>query len=117
MMMFVLKAAMFYLFGWLMLLGSSDLSNLPYPSSYMPIDSIEATDDSNHNPLFLDAVFEIHHSSTQQTPAGKTFAYLDKVYKNASAPSSYSLSYYAIGQQIVVKFTIKRIIFPFHCFT
>lgn len=115
-MMFALKAAMFYLFGWLMLFGSSDLSTLPN-ASYTPVDTIDAAADSDHNPLFFDAGFEINQLSTHETPAVKTFAQQDKVYQSATAPSSYSLSYYTIGQQIVVNFAVKDIIFPFHCFT
>lgn len=115
-MMFALKGVIFYLFGWLMLFGSNDLATLP-SASYTPVDNIVATDNQDHRPLFLDAVFEVNQSSTHETPPVKTFTQLGKIYSSATAPSSYSLSYYTIGQQIVVNFTIKDIIFPFHCFT
>lgn len=114
--MFALKSVILYLFGWLMLFGSTDLTTLP-SASYTAVDNIIATDDKDHSPLFLDAVFEVNQASTYETPAVKTFAHPDKVYQSATAPSFYSLSYYTIGQQIVVNFTIKDIIFPFHCFT
>ncbi|HUH27211.1 hypothetical protein [Gelidibacter sp.] len=115
-MMFALKGIIFYLFGWLMLFGSNDLGTLP-SASYTPVDNISATDDHDHSPLFLDAVFEVNQSSTHETPPVKTFTQPSKPDSSPTPQSSYSLSYYTIGQQIVVNFTIKDIIFPFHCFT
>lgn len=113
--MFTFKSV-FYLFGWLLLFGSSDLQTLP-SATYISVDNIAAADDQDHNPLFLDAVFEINHSSTQETPSVKTFTQPEIAYKKALEPVSYSLSYYTIGQQIVVSFTVQDIIYPFHCFT
>lgn len=115
-MMFALKAAILYLFGWFVLFGSAELTILP-SASYAPVDSIAAPDDQDHSPLFLDAVFEVNQSSTHETPSVKTFSQPIDAYQSAVAASYYSLSYYTIGQQIVVNFTIKDMIFPFHCFT
>src|SRR5690606_17173096 len=106
----------FYLFGWLMMFGSNDLATLP-SASYSPVDNISATDDHDHRPLFLDAVFEVNQSSTYETPPLKIFTQPSIAYSKPTLQSCYSLSYYTIGQQIVVNFTIKDIIFPFHCFT
>lgn len=113
--MFALKSAMLYLFGWLMLLGSVDLETVP--SAYAPVDNIAATDDHDQSPLFLDAVFDVNESSTHETPPLKNFTSPEGVCQQPCRASLYSISYYAIGQQIVVNFTIKDIIFPFHCFT
>lgn len=114
--MFTLQGAILHVFGWLMLLGSSDLT-ASSSTSYAPIDSIEISKDHNHNPLFFDAVLDINHSYTYETPGGKTFPSPYKEAVNTLAPLFYQLSYYSIGQQIVVNLSTKAIIFPFHCFT
>lgn len=114
--MFALKGAILYFFGWLVLFGSSDLTALP-SDPYTPVDSIVATDGHERSPSFLDAVFKVNQSSTHHTPSAKTYSQPSKIYQSSIILSSYSLSYYAIGQQIVVNLTIKDILFPFHCFT
>lgn len=113
--MFALKSILFSFFGWLML-GSSDLATLP-SASYVPVDSISATENPEHVPLFFDAVLDINHSSTYETPLAKTFSQTNKGFQVVVPPVFYEFSYYAIGQQIVVALSIKTIIFPFHCFT
>lgn len=114
--MFTLQGAILHIFGWLMLLGSSDLMALPN-APYIPVDSIVDSQDHDHTPLSFDAVLDVNHSFTYETPAGKTFPQTKKVFQSQTAPLFYQLSYYAIGQQIVVKLSTKAIIFPFHCFT
>ncbi|WP_027125580.1 hypothetical protein [Gelidibacter mesophilus] len=114
--MFALKGVIFSFFGWLVLLGSTDLATTPIPD-YVPVDSVIAADDHDTNPLFFDAVFDVNHASTYESPAVKTFPQPYKEAKNLVAPIYYQLSYYIIGQQIVVNLSTKEIIFPFHCFT
>lgn len=114
--MFTLQGAILHLFGWLLLLGSTDLAAWP-TASYTPVESIVATQDHEHGPLFFDAVLDVNQSYTYETPGVKTFPKLYKADEHTLAPLSYQLSYYNIGQQIVVNLSTKAIIFPFHCFT
>ena len=114
--MFALKGAILGFFGWLMMFGSADLTALP-SASYTPVDSIAASDEQERTPLFFDAVLDVNHSSTYETPAAKTFPQKEKDVQSVTVPLFYELSYYTIGQQIVVSFSVKAIIFPFHCFT
>jgi hypothetical protein len=115
-MMFTLQGAILHIFGWLMLLGSSDLTVVP-SAAYTPVDTIVATQEQNQNPLFFDAVLDVSYSYTYETPGVKIFPQPYKLAKNPIAPLFYQLSYYSIGQQIVVNLSTKTIIFPFHCFT
>ena len=114
--MFALKGVMFHVFGWLMLLGSPDLSALP-TASYIPVDSIISSDNKEQVPLIFDAILDVNHSFTYETPVAKTFPTKVKTFQNDALPLFYEFSYYSIGQQIVVKLSVKTIIFPFHCFT
>ena len=114
--MFALKGVIFHLFGWLMLLGSSDLSALP-TASYTPIDSVISSHDKEHTPVTFDAVLDVNHSFTHETPGVKFFPQAPKLFESTTVPLFYESSYYAIGQQIVVSLSVKTIIFPFHCFT
>lgn len=116
MVMFTLKGVILSFFGWLVLLGSTDLTALP-SASYTPVDSIVASENPERTPLFFDAVLDVNHSSTYETPTGKTFPQTSKSVQSVIAPLFYELSYYAIGQRIVVRLSVKTIIFPFHCFT
>lgn len=116
MLMFALKGLLLSFFGGLLLLGSSDLKQLP-SASYTSIDNISASENQEHVPLFFDAVLDFNHSSTFETPSVKTFSQTNKNEQRVSAPLFYPLSYYAIGQKIVIKLSTKAIIFPFHCFT
>ena len=99
-----------------MVLGSADLNTLP-SAAYTPVERIEASDHPERMPLFFDGVLDVNHSSTYETPAGKTFPHTSKVFQSVPAPLFYELSYYSIGQQITVNLSVKTIIFPFHCFT
>lgn len=114
--MFALKGAILSFFGSLLLFGSSGPAALP-GVSYIPVDSIVASDEQERIPLFFDAVLDISHASTHETPAAKVFPFKGKSVQSVSVPLFYELSYYSIGQQIVVNLTTKDIIFPFHCFT
>lgn len=114
--MFALKGAILSFFGWLMLFGSTDLTALP-SATYTPVDSIAASDSQERTPLFFDAVLDVSHAFTYETPAAKIFVQKENSVQNIHVPLFYELSYYAIGQQIVVNFSVKAIIFPFHCFT
>lgn len=114
--MFTLKGAIFSFFGWLMLWGSADLAIVPN-ASYVPVDSIVAGDNHDHIPLSFDAVLDVNHAFTYETPAVKIFPQPYKVAQSLDTPLLYPLSYYSIGQQIMVKLSTKAIIFPFHCFT
>lgn len=114
--MFTLQGAILHIFGWLLLLGSSDLAALP-TASYTPVENVEAAHDHGHGPLFFDAVIDVNHSYTYETPGVKTFLKFYKADENTLAPLYYQLSYYSIGQQIMVNLSTKAIIFPFHCFT
>ncbi len=114
--MFALKGTLLSFFGWLMLLGSTDLTALP-SASYTPVDSIAASDQQERVPLFFDAILDVNHSSTYETPVAKPFPQKEKSLQSVNVPLFYELSYYAIGQQIVIKLSVKAIIFPFHCFT
>ena len=114
--MFALKGILLSFFGWLLVSGSTDLATVP-DASYSPVESIEASDHTERVPLFFDAVLEVNHASTYETPVGENFPHTSKVFQSAPAPLFYELSYYAIGQQIVVNLSVKTIIFPFHCFT
>ncbi len=114
--MFTLQGAILHIFGWLLLLGSSDLAAFP-TASYTPVDSIAAAQDHDQGSLFFDAVLDVNHSYTYETPGVKTFPKHYKAAENTLAPLFYQLSYFSIGQQIVVNLSIKAIIFPFHCFT
>ena len=114
--MFTLQGAILYIFGWMMMLGSSDLSAVPM-ASYNPTDKIVASKDQEHMPLSFDAVSEANHSFTYETPNLKTFPRPYKLTENTVTPLNYQLSYYIIGQQIMVNLTTKAIIFPFHWFT
>lgn len=114
--MFALKGVIFHLFGWLMLLGSSDLRALPV-ASYTPVDSVISADDREHIPLVFDAFVDVNYSFTYETPVAKTFPQIFGVFQSATDPCLYEFSYYSIGQQIVVNLSVKAIIFPFHCFT
>ncbi|MBJ7882086.1 hypothetical protein [Gelidibacter salicanalis] len=114
--MFILQGAILYIFGWMMMLGSSDLTALP-TASYNPVDKIVASKDQEHVPFSYDAVLDVNQSFTYETPSGKTFPRPFKLSENTVAPLNYQLSYYTIGQQIMVNLTTKAIIFPFHWFT
>ena len=114
--MFALKGSILSFFGWLMLFGPSDLTTLP-STSYTPVDSIVATENQERVPLFFDAVLDVNHSSTYETPPVKILSQTTKGDQSVTVPLFYQLSYYTIGQQIVVNLTTKAIIFPFHCFT
>lgn len=114
--MFTLQGAILHIFGWLMLLGSPDLTALP-SASYTPVDSIVASQDQDRGTLFFDSVLDVNQSYTYETPGVKTFPQPYKTAENTLAPLFYRLSYYTIGQQIVVNLSTKAIIFPFHCFT
>ncbi|MEO8772874.1 MAG: hypothetical protein ABI263_00970 [Gelidibacter sp.] len=114
--MFALKGAILSFFGWLMLLGSSDLNALP-SASYTPVDSIISSDNKQQIPLVFDAFLDVNSSFTYETPVAKTFTQTNKIFQSVTAPLFYELSYYTIGQQIVVNLSVKTIIFPFHCFT
>ena len=114
--MFAIKGALLSFFGWLMLFGSADLTALPN-AFYTPVDSIIASEKPERTSLFFDAVLDVNHFSTYETPSGKVFPQTTKSFQNVNAPRFYELSYYAIGQQIVVGFSVKDLIFPFHWFT
>ncbi len=114
--MFAVKVVLFHFFGWLMLLGSSDLSAFP-SASYTPVDSIISSDNKEHIPLIFDAILDVNHSFTYETPVAKTFPQRENSFQKVTVPLFYELSYYTIGQQIVVNLSVKTIIFPFHCFT
>lgn len=114
--MFAIKGAILSFFGWLMLFGPADLTTLP-TTSCLPVDSIVATDNQERVPLFFDAVLDVNHSSTYETPPVKILTQITKGFQSSRVPLFYQLSYYTIGQQIVVNLSTKAIIFPFHCFT
>lgn len=114
--MFGLKAVLLSFFGWLVLLGSTDQATLP-SALYHPVDSITATDNEDHVPLFFDAIIDANHSSTYETPPVKILSPNYEGMQVVSFPNYYPLSYYSIGQQISIHLTTKTIIFPFHCFT
>ncbi|TXE08593.1 hypothetical protein ES711_08815 [Gelidibacter salicanalis] len=114
--MFTIKGAIFYVLGWVMLLGSSDLTASSV-SSYMPVDTIVASQDHDHVPFTFDAVIDFNQSFTYEVPGVKLIPQPYKPSENNITPLNYQLSYYAIGQQIVVKLSTKAIIFPFHWFT
>lgn len=114
--MFALKGAILSFFGLLMLLGSPDLTTVP-GTSYTPVDSITASDSQERSPLYFDDVLDVNHSFTFETPPIKIVPQIPGAFQNLSAPLFYQLSYYAIGQKIMVKLSTKAIIFPFHCFT
>ena len=99
-----------------MLLGSSDLTAFPVASD-TPVDSIISADDREHMPLVFDAFVDVNYSFTYEIPVAKTFPQTFTAFQSATDPSFYELSYYSIGQQIVVNLSVKAIIFPFHCFT
>lgn len=114
--MFTIKGAIFYVLGWVMLLGSSNLT-ASSSASYTPVDTIVVSQDQDHVPFTFDAVIDLNHSFTFEIPVVKIFPQTYKLSENTITPLNYQLSYYAIGQQIVVKLSTKAIIFPFHWFT
>lgn len=114
--MFALKGVLFHLFGWLMLLGSSDLTAMP-SAPYTPVDRIISSDDREHIPMVFDAFLDVNNSFTYETPIAKIFPQTPNVFQSVATPSFYEFSYYNIGRQIVIGLSVKTIIFPFHCFT
>lgn len=114
--MFALRGIILSFFGWLMLYGSSGLTTLP-SAAYVPVDSLTATEKPGHPPLFFDAVLDVNHSSTHETPIAKIVSHTNKGFQIVEPPLFYESSYYAIGQQIDISLSVKTIIFPFHCFT
>lgn len=114
--MLAIKGFILSFFGCLMLLGSPDPSLLSR-ETYVPEESIAATEDQEHTPLFFDAVLELNQSSTYEAPFGKIYSPIYNTSFQEAFPIFYPLYYYKIGQQIIVNLTTKTIIFPFHCFT
>lgn len=114
--MFVLKNILFAFFGWVMMLGTGEVTTLP-GSMYVPEDRITASDEPEQIPLFFDAIFDVNQTSTYETSIAKTFSQTDKGAQIVAPSLFYELSYYNIGRQIVVALSVKTIIFPFHCFT
>lgn len=114
--MLAIKAVILSFFGWMMMLGSPDSSSL-LVETYIPEESIVATEDQEQTPLFFDAILEFNQSSTFEIVVGKITGPFYTEIAQLSVPLFYPLSYYRIGQQIAVKLTTKTIIFPFHCFT
>lgn len=112
--MLTLKVAILQLFGWLML--TSGTTTLP-EATYSSVDSIVASEEHEHLPLSFDAVIDVSQAFTSETPTQKIVPQSHHFVESVAVPVDNLLSYYAIGQQIVINLTIKTIIFPFHCFT
>lgn len=114
--MLAIKGFIFTIFSWLVLTTSSGISTDEY-AVYQPEEHIVALDNTDQAPLFFDAVLEVSQVSTYELPTLKILTQFFQVDTQFYSNQHYPLSYYEIGQNIMVGLCIKTIIFPFHCFT